>query len=206
MRKVLTSMSGTYNNAPGPSVRAITISGTPTRLGQCVPSTASSLPDCLLQAGSGALRHRQRALSAAARRGHEAELARDAQHVERDAQLAHATVAILMKVRTFDLPAAAGGREARRVERARVRGPTAPMEGGARLTRDHVRPAQQLERHVRKCPPARFEEFTYVGVSSHRLGPSVIAVLNVLGHERQQSVHLMGVPRVKPPPSEIANP
>src|SRR5258707_12190542 len=80
------------------------------------------------------------------------------------------------------------------------------MEGGARLTRDHIRPAQQLERDVRKCPPARFEEFTYVGVSAHRLGPRVIAVLDVFGHERQQSVHLMGVTRVYPLRCEIADP
>jgi len=73
----------------------------------------------------------------------------------------------------------------------------APMEGGARLTRDHVWPVQQLERHVRKCPPARFEEFAYGGVSSHRRGLGVIAVLDVFGHERQQSVHLRGVPRAE---------
>ena len=88
-----------------------------------MPSTATSLPDCLLHAGSGALRHRQRALSATAGRRHEAELARDAQHVERNPQLAHATVAILVKVDTVELPAAAGGRETRRFERAGVRGP-----------------------------------------------------------------------------------
>src|SRR5258705_7076913 len=80
------------------------------------------------------------------------------------------------------------------------------MEGGARLTRDHIRPAQQLERDVRKCPPARFEEFTYVGVSAHRLGPGGIWVLDVFGHERQQSVHFMGDTRVYPPRCEIPDP
>ena len=76
---------------------------------------------------------------------------------------------------------------------------SAPMEGGARLTRDHVRPAQELGcLEVRRRPPDRLEEFTDVGVSSHRLGPAVIAVLDVLGHERQHSVHLMGVPCVLP--------
>ena len=52
-----------------------------TRPAQRLPSTTTSFPDCLLHTGSRALRHRQRALSAAARRGHEAELARGAQHV-----------------------------------------------------------------------------------------------------------------------------
>ena len=88
----------------------------------------------LLHAGSEALRHRQRALTAAAGRRQEAELARNTQRVVCDAHLAHATVPVLVDVDSVDLPAAAGGREARRLDRTRERGPTAPMDGGARLT------------------------------------------------------------------------
>ena len=93
-------------------------------------STATSLPNCLPHAGSGALSHRHSALRAAASRRHEAELARDAQSIEQDPQLAYATVAILVKVDTVELPGAASGREARRLPRAGLRAGSAASETG----------------------------------------------------------------------------
>src|SRR6185312_14072365 len=119
MRKVLTSMSGTYNNAPVPP-RASGLS--PSRLSRrgwasaCPqPPGRSRIACCTREEERHRHRHRQRALSATAGRRHDAELARDAQHVERNPQHAHATVAILVKVDTAELPAAAGGRETTRL-------------------------------------------------------------------------------------------
>jgi hypothetical protein len=63
--------------------------------------------------------------------------------------------------------------------------------------------ADQLEREVREGPPGRIQEDANLVMSAHGGRPRTVVVDDVSGHERQDTLGLVGVPRLAPAESEV---